>query len=51
MHGMDLNETAHPLVVIGSRRGHGLGHVARPGYGAPFTASIGGRASLRSRLE
>lgn len=42
---MDLNETAHPLVVIGSRQGHGIPHVARPGYGAPSTASVGGRAS------
>ena len=33
MRVMDLNETAHPLLVTGSRQGHGIPHVARPGYG------------------
>lgn len=42
MHVMDMNETAHPLVVTGSRQGHGIPLVARPGYGTPSAASAEG---------
>lgn len=41
MRVMDLNETAHPLVVTGSWQGHRIPLVARPGYGTPSAASIG----------